>query len=289
VALTIAGSDSGGGAGIQADLATFAALDLHGASAITAVTVQDTTGVHGIHPVPVEFIIAQVEAVLRDLNPAAVKVGMLGDETATRAVADFARAGRLARLVVDPVLASTSGHSLAASGVTRALLEDLFPHATLITPNTDEAAALLGTRPAASVDEQVDQARSLLRAGPAAVVITGAVAVGPDGVERVDVLAARCSGGVRVLRSPEILTTNDHGTGCTYAAAAAAYLARGESVHDAVRSARSVVRRALHTSAAWRLGRGRGPVAHTAAAFLVHSLTVPSAPDLAPTTQGATR
>lgn len=261
VALTIAGSDSGGGAGIQADLTTFAALGVHGASAVTAITVQDTTGVHDIHPVPVGVVLAQIECVLRDLAPAAVKVGMLGRPELSEAVARVAAAGRLPRLVVDPVLVSTSGHSLAADGVVATLREQLLPHAHLVTPNTDEAAALLGTVPARSVDEQADHAGALLAFGSRAVVVTGGTVRTPDGTERVDVLAGPA--GTVVFRSPEIATDNDHGTGCTFASAAAAFLARGHTTHDAVLSARGLVRHALRTSAPWRLGSGRGPVAHT--------------------------
>ena len=261
VALTIAGSDSGGGAGIQADLATFAALGVHGASAITAVTVQDTRGVHGIHAVPADTVVAQVETVLADLRPAAVKVGMLGDVAVTRAVSALAAAGRLPHLVVDPVLVATSGDSLAAEGVVAALCEQLLPHATLATPNTDEAAALLGLAPARCVDEQVEQAGALLGLGLRAVVVTGGVSLSAKEIQRVDVLAT--PGRIEVFTSPEIDTDNDHGTGCTFASAAAAALAQGADVHDAVVTARGFVRRALHTSSTWRLGYGRGPVAHT--------------------------
>lgn len=283
VALTIAGSDSGGGAGIQADLTTFAALGVHGTSAVTAVTVQDTTGVHGSHAVPVDVVLAQVDRVLADLHPAAVKVGMLGEATLALAVARLAAQARLPGLVVDPVLVSTSGHSLAAEGVIRVLLLGLLPHAELVTPNTDETAALLDTTPATTVDEQADQARALRTFGPAVVVVTGGRVHDPAGgsvtssTDRVDVLAD--ANGTHVLRSPEITTDNDHGTGCTFSAAAAAFLARGESTFDAVLSARAFVRHALGTSADWRLGAGRGPVAHTNTAFFEPSpARVPASP-----------
>ncbi|AXG13017.1 bifunctional hydroxymethylpyrimidine kinase/phosphomethylpyrimidine kinase [Intrasporangium calvum] len=284
VALTIAGSDSGGGAGIQADLATFAALGVHGASAVTAVTVQDTTGVHGVHALPVDVVLAQVDCVLADLAPTVVKVGMLGEARLALAVARLAAAGRLPRLVVDPVLVSTSGHSLAAYGVTQALRDHLLPHAVLVTPNTDEAAALLDVGPARSVDEQADQAQALRALGATTVVVTGGTVRTAAGADRVDVLAQ--AAGTHVFRSSEIATDNDHGTGCTFASAAAAFLARGESTRDAVLSARGFVRHALRTSAGWRLGAGRGPVAHTRTTFLdppASTLTSPL------TSQGAPR
>lgn len=267
VALTIAGSDSGGGAGIQADLATFAALGVHGASAVTAITVQDTTGVHLIRPVPVEVVVAQVEAVVTDLRPASVKTGMLGDADTTRAVGALAADCRLPHLVVDPVLVSTSGQRLAAGGVVDALREHLLPHAAVMTPNTEEAAALLGCDRAKTLDEQRAQARALLDLGCGAVVVTGGDfgRFSADGcsvplVERTDVVAT--PQGVLVLTDPEIDTTNDHGTGCTFASAISASLAAGLPVAAAVQVARSFVRQALRRSAPWRLGRGRGPVSH---------------------------
>ena len=256
VALTIAGSDSGGGAGIQADLATFAAHGVHGTSAITAVTVQDTLGVKGIHPVPPDVVMAQVETVLADFPVAAVKTGMLGDAEIVDVVADLARAGRLHRLVVDPVLVSTSGHALATGAAAAAIATTLVPAAFLLTPNSDEAAALLGTEPARNVAAQREQAEALRRLGAHAVVVTGGV----DGLHRVDVLASPA--GAEELRGRAIATRNDHGTGCTFAAAAAAALAHGADVHAATRTAHHAVRSALTRSAGWRLGRGAGPVSH---------------------------
>lgn len=267
VALTIAGSDSGGGAGIQADLATFAALGVHGASAITAVTVQDTTGVHQVHHVPVEVVLAQVHAVVTDLRPTAVKTGMLGESGIVRSLGALAADGLLPQLVVDPVLVSTSGHRLAGRGVVASLREHLLPHADVITPNTDEAAVLLGCHPAASLEEQSTQARALLELGCTAVVVTGgAFARSPGGhgcsnhVQRTDVVAT--ARGVRVLAGPEIDTRNDHGTGCTFASAIAGSLATGLPLDAAVQAARSFVQQALQRAASWQLGRGRGPVSH---------------------------
>jgi hydroxymethylpyrimidine/phosphomethylpyrimidine kinase len=263
VALTVAGSDSGGGAGIQADLTTFAAHGVHGASAVTAVTVQDTTGVHGFHLMPPDVVIAQIRAVLTDLRPVAVKTGMLVGAATADAVGALAADGLLPCLVVDPVLVSTSGHSLAGAGVTVALREHLLPHATVVTPNTDEAAALLGCAPAATLDEQVDQARALVDLGCQTVVVTGGAFEqrgGAGGPQRVDVIAT--SDGVRTFASPEVATTNDHGTGCTFASAVAAGLAHGLTTRAAVETARTFVRTALLHAADWRIGRGRGPVSH---------------------------
>lgn len=267
VALTIAGSDSGGGAGLQADLATFSALGVHGTAAVTAVTVQDTTGVHGIHLLPAELVVAQVQAVVTDLQPAAVKTGMLGDVEVVRTVGALAARGLLPRLVVDPVLVATSGHRLAGHGVVAAMTEHLFPHAEVVTPNVEEAAVLLGCEPARNPEEQAAHARALLELGCRAAVVTGgrhlpsaADADTRGGAQRVDVLAD--ASGVRVLAGQEIATSNDHGTGCTYASAIAASLARSLTVPEAVQVARSFVRQALLASAPWRLGRGRGPVSH---------------------------
>lgn len=255
VVLTIVGSDSGGGAGIQADLATFAALGVHGTSAVTAVTAQDTSGVHGIHLMPLDVVEAQVISVATDFTLAAVKTGMLGDAGVVRLLARLAAAGMLPRLVVDPVLVATSGDRLTSAAAARAITVQLLPHATLATPNAAEAAALLGVQTAESLAHQREHALALAAKGPA-VVVTG----GTDGADRVDVLAWH--GTTYELRGPVIETTNDHGTGCTFSAAAAAALAHGATVPEAVSAARRFVRAALETSASWRLGRGTGPVSH---------------------------
>jgi hydroxymethylpyrimidine/phosphomethylpyrimidine kinase len=256
VALAIAGSDSCGGAGIQADLTTFAAHGVHGACAVTAVTVQDTTGVHAIHPVPPDVVAAQARAVLADLPVAAVKTGMLGDAGTVAAVAELAATGRLPQLVVDPVLVATSGDRLTTEAAATAITRDLLPHAVLATPNGEEAAALLGVSMATSVQEQKEQAVALLATGVRAVVVTG----GRDSADRVDVFAH--DGAITELRARSIATANDHGTGCTFAAAAAAALSHGAALPHAVAAAHLFVRAALTDSARWRLGRGAGPVSH---------------------------
>jgi hydroxymethylpyrimidine/phosphomethylpyrimidine kinase len=221
------------------------------------VTAQDTTGVHGIHPLPAAVVLAQVEVVLDDLPVAAVKTGMLGEVEVVRLLTRLAAQGRLPNLVVDPVLVSTSGQRLTTAAAT-AQLRALLPHATLVTPNAQEAAALLGTRVATTLDEYADHAAALLALGSHGVVVTGAV----DGDDRVDVLVTHTA--TRLLRGPAIETANDHGTGCTFASAAAASLARGAALGEAVAMAHAFVRTALEASAGWRLGRGRGPVSHLA-------------------------
>jgi hydroxymethylpyrimidine/phosphomethylpyrimidine kinase len=265
VALTIAGSDSGGGAGIQADLVTFAALGTHGASAVTALTAQNTVGVAGVHVPPVDFLRAQLDAVLDDLPVAAVKTGMLATEAVVRVVAEVAAAGRLPNLVVDPVLVSSTGARLLDPGAESAYLDILFPHALVVTPNTREASALTGT-PIVTVDDARHAARWLGGRGPAWVVIKGGHLAGGDdrdggrAGEAVDVVYETATGAVTELRRPRIDTRNDHGTGCTFGAATAALLARGAPVPEALAVAKQFVHDGLVSSADWQLGGGHGPV-----------------------------
>jgi hydroxymethylpyrimidine/phosphomethylpyrimidine kinase len=252
VVLTIAGSDSGGAAGIAADLATFAGLGAHGACVVTAVTAQDTLGVRDVLPVPPATVSAQLDAVLEDLPVTAAKTGMLGSPEVVRLVAHRLR-GR--PLVVDPVLVATSGAELGGPEVRRAYLEHLIPAATVITPNADEARALLG------IDETPrEMARSLAGLGAAAVVTGGP---GPD---RADVHCtdwAALPGEEPVpLTHPAVATDNDHGTGCTFSAALAVHLARAVPLVPAVRRAAAYTTHQLGISATWTLGRGRGPIAH---------------------------
>jgi hydroxymethylpyrimidine/phosphomethylpyrimidine kinase len=260
VALTIAGSDSGGGAGIQADLVTFAALGVHGTSAVTALTAQNTRGVDAVHVPPVELLRSQIDAVLSDLPVAAVKTGMLATEPVIRAVAEYAAAGRLPNLVVDPVLVSSTGARLLDAGAERAYIEALFPHALVVTPNTREVAALLG-RDVGSVDDAVAAARELGGYGPAWVVVKGGHLRGDGtGGDAVDVVVEAATGQVSELRRPRVDTANDHGTGCTFGAAVAASLARGAGVPAALAAAKDFVHAGLVASVGWRLGGGHGPV-----------------------------
>lgn len=252
VLLSIAGTDSGGAAGLAADLATFAALGVHGACAVTAVTAQDTTGVHRVVALDADDIRAQVLAVLGDLPVAAAKAGMLGSAEAAHVVAELV-AGTVP-LVVDPVLVATSGAVLGNDALLAAYREVLLPRAAVVTPNLDEALALTGLDRDRS---PVEIAAALHDLGPA-VVLTGG-----------DPTAALCrdtvvdhTGITTVLEHPVVRTRNDHGTGCTYSAALAVHLARGLDLVSAARLAQAFVARALATSATWRLGHGRGPVAH---------------------------
>jgi hydroxymethylpyrimidine/phosphomethylpyrimidine kinase len=250
VCLAIAGTDSGGAAGLPADLATFAAFGVHGACVVTAVTAQDTTGVRAIHVPPIAMVSEQLDAVTEDLPVATVKTGMLGSPEVVRLVAE--RLSHL-RLVVDPVLVATSGAVLGDEAVCRAYLEHLLPVATVITPNVDEATALLACDGAPA-----ELARHLATFGPT-VVVTGG---GTSGL---------CTDWVAVpgqqpvpLTHPAIETENDHGTGCTFSAALAALLARDVALLPACRRAAAYTSRQLALSRTWNLGRDRGPIAHLA-------------------------
>jgi hydroxymethylpyrimidine/phosphomethylpyrimidine kinase len=257
VALTVAGSDSGGGAGIQADLLTFAALGVHGASAITALTAQNTVGVAGVHVPPPEFLRAQLDAVLEDLPVAAVKTGMLATEDVISAVAEYAAAGRLPNLVVDPVLVSSTGARLLDPGAEAAYREALFPHALVVTPNTREAQALLGA-PVESLDDARHAAGKLAEFGPRWVVVKGGHLAVDGGA--CDVVVESATGDTTELCLARVDTRNDHGTGCSFAAATAAGLAHGLPVLEALRAAKRFVHEGLERSARWALGAGHGPV-----------------------------
>lgn len=255
VVLTIAGSDSGGGAGIQADLKTFAAQRCFGASVITAVTAQNTRAVTDVHAVPVATVDSQLTAVLDDLPVAAVKTGMLGSAEVAELVAARARGGALPHLVVDPVLVSSTGHEL---GVVAAI-ERLLPYAVVATPNVAEAAALVG-RPVRTSDELARAAADLVAGGARYVVVTGGDAPEAGAGQAVD---AVCGDGKEwLLRGPRVATRHNHGSGCTFSAAIAAGLAHGRPVPDAIAHAKSYVARALAGSADWQLGHGIGPLDH---------------------------
>ncbi len=252
VALTIAGTDSGGAAGVAADLATFSALGAHGTCAVAAVTAQDTTGVRRVAQLSADDVAAQVDAVLEDLPVAVVKTGMLGTTEIAKVVA-----GLPARLplVVDPVLVATSGAELGDDAVVVAYRDHVLPRALVVTPNLDEALRLVG---ATRHDPVEDVAWALHALGPA-VVLTG----GDPGAATCSDVVVDGRGRVQVLEHAAVPTTNDHGTGCTFSAALAVHLARGKPLVEAAASAQAFVAAALRTSAGWRLGRGRGPVAHT--------------------------
>lgn len=255
VALTIAGSDSGGAAGIQADLTTMAALGVHGTAALTAVTAQNTTGVQEVHAVPPPVVDAQIESVLTDLPVAATKTGMLGTTAIVELVADRAAAGDLPRLVVDPVMVATSGDRLLDPDAEEHYRDALLPHALIATPNLREAAVLTD-RPLATIDDVRSATDELSALGASWLVVTGGHLEG----DAVDLVLH--DGRWTELRAPRLETDNDHGSGCTFASATASLLARGEPPDRAIEQAKAFVARRLAASAAWRLGHGHGPVGH---------------------------
>jgi hydroxymethylpyrimidine/phosphomethylpyrimidine kinase len=256
VAVTIAGSDSGGGAGVQADLKTFAALGVYGASVIAALTAQNTQGVLAVHQVPAEFITAQIDAVLSDFDVAAVKIGMLGNAAAIDAVAAGLDRHHARNVVLDPVMAATSGEKLLAADAVGALRK-LAAQASVLTPNLPEAAILLDAELARDELEMRRQARTLLALGPAAVLIKGGHGSGPESVDLL-VEADACTR----FAAPRIDTPNTHGTGCTLASAIAAGLAKKLSIADAVRDAKAYVSAAIAAADRLGVGSGRGPLHH---------------------------
>ncbi|HEX6750491.1 MAG TPA: bifunctional hydroxymethylpyrimidine kinase/phosphomethylpyrimidine kinase [Longimicrobium sp.] len=254
IVLTIAGSDSGGGAGIQADLKSFHAFGVFGTSAITAITVQNTLGVSGVHPVPIDVVRAQIAAVAEDLPPAACKSGMLATAGLVRAVAASIREHALPNYVLDPVMVATSGDRLLAGDAERTIVEELVPLAALVTPNLDEAAILVG--------EPVEDETGMRRAADALVAMGARAALLKGGHLRGDELVDVLYDGRewRTWRRPKLATRNTHGTGCTLSAAAAAGLAHGRPLARAVEDALDYVQRAM--AAAPGLGRGHGPLNH---------------------------
>jgi hydroxymethylpyrimidine/phosphomethylpyrimidine kinase len=254
-ALTIAGSDSGGGAGIQADLKTFQANGCYGLSVITALTAQNTRGVQGVHAVPEAFIRAQLDSVMEDIGCDAAKTGMLASASLIGAVAESVAKWRIERLVVDPVMVSKSGHRLLAPDAVAALVERLLPYAAVVTPNLEEVAGLLGKYPR-NVVEMMDAAKAMAKLGPRAVVVKGGHLT--DLPQAVDVLFDGTS--TEILRAPRSPNRHTHGTGCTLSAAIAAGLAKGLPVRDAVAAAKDYLTGAIEH--AWPLGKGIGPVDH---------------------------
>jgi hydroxymethylpyrimidine/phosphomethylpyrimidine kinase len=267
VALTIAGSDSGAGAGLQADLKAMSALGVFATTVVTAVTAQNTVAVTAVHPVPTEVVEAQLAAVLDDFALSAVKTGMLASAPTVHLVADHAGAGHLPALVVDPVMVASTGRRLLADDAVDAYRRRLVPHALLVTPNVFEAAILAGVEPVdgADVDAMVELARRIHALGPAWVLVKGghlpgvhAAGPGPAPDTVADVLFD--GSDVRVLRDTLVVTGNNHGTGCSLASAAAALLAGGADVPLAVAGAKRFVHDALVGAAGWHLGRGHGPL-----------------------------
>lgn len=257
IALTIAGSDSSGGAGIQADLKTFSAFGVYGASVLTALTAQNTHGVQGVEPVRPEFVTAQLKSVLDDLDVRAIKTGMLANSAIVSAVADALKRAPTIPVIVDPVMVATSGDRLLAPDAIAAYKNELFPRAMLVTPNLPEAAALLGAGMARSEDEAVGQARAIAAFGSRAVLVKGGHGQGDTAVD----ILVRGDVVVR-LTAPRIETQHTHGTGCTLSAAIAALLARGEALETAVRRAKDYVSAAIAAGQELGVGHGSGPVDH---------------------------
>ena len=267
VALTIAGSDSGAGAGVQADLKAMSALGVFATTVVTAVTAQNTAAVTAVHPVPADVIAAQLAAVLDDFPVSAVKSGMLATAATVRLVAERAAAGDLPQLVVDPVMVASTGRRLLDDGAVAAYRQHLVPRALLVTPNLFEAAILADVDPVedAGVADMVELARRVHALGPGWVLVKGGhlpgvhdVAGGPVPERVADVLFDGTD--VHVLEDSVVVTRNNHGTGCSLASASAALLARGADVAAAVAGARRFVHEALVGASAWDLGQGHGPL-----------------------------
>jgi hydroxymethylpyrimidine/phosphomethylpyrimidine kinase len=257
IALTIAGSDSGGGAGIQADLKAFAALGVYGCSAITSLTAQNTQGVQGVLPIAPEFVQAQIHSVLSDISVGAIKTGMLARSDIIAAVALSLSQYPQIPLVLDPVMVATSGDRLLAEDAIDVLIKKLIPRAALLTPNLLEAAALLNQKVAASLEEMQQQAEQLLLMGADAVLMKGGHG---SSKESTDLLLSR--DGCELFSAERIATKNTHGTGCTLASAIAAGLAKKLSLRDAVAQAKDYLHNALVHSNELSIGQGCGPVHH---------------------------
>jgi hydroxymethylpyrimidine/phosphomethylpyrimidine kinase len=257
IAVTIAGSDSSGGAGIQADLKTFSALGVYGASIITALTAQNTRGVTGIHDVPPDFVAAQMDAVFSDLKVDAVKIGMLSSRAIIEAVATGLDRQRAKNIVLDPVMVATSGDRLLAPDAVDALRNSLIARALIVTPNLPEAAALADAPLARTEAEMEAQARAILRLGVRYVLIKGGHGGGDESVD----LMIGGDGVVRLL-AKRIDTKNTHGTGCTLSSAIAAHLARGLDVVAAAHAAKTYVTNAIAAADRLDVGSGHGPLHH---------------------------
>jgi hydroxymethylpyrimidine/phosphomethylpyrimidine kinase len=257
IAVTIAGSDSGGGAGIQADLKTFSALGVYGASVITALTAQNTLGVTAIHEAPADFVRAEIDAVFSDLAVDAVKIGMLASPALIETVADGIDRFGLRTIVLDPVMVATSGDLLLRPEAVDTLIRTLLPRALVITPNLAEGARLLGEEVARDRASMVDQATRLHALGPRAVLLKGGHG---DEPEAADVLVT--DDAVTWFTAPRHPTRNTHGTGCTLSSAIAAGLALGKGLEEAVADAKTYVTEAIVAADRLSIGRGHGPVHH---------------------------
>ena len=256
-ALTIAGSDSGGGAGIQADLKTFAALGVYGMSALTAITAQNTVGVQGVVELPASFVGLQIDAVLTDIGADAVKTGMLSNSEIIAVIAAKMQEYRVDNLVVDPVMVAKSGDPLLRPEARQALIERLIPLAKVLTPNLQEARVLTGLE-IESLEDMKEAARAIQRLGARHVVVKGGHL--PGSPQSIDVLYD--GHDFTEFAAPRIATRNTHGTGCTFASAIAAGLAKGQSVPEAVGAAKAYLNAVLRASVDLHLGQGHGPLNH---------------------------
>jgi hydroxymethylpyrimidine/phosphomethylpyrimidine kinase len=256
IALTIAGSDSGGGAGIQADLKSFSALGVYGASVITAVTAQNTKTVAAVHAIPTVMVEAQIRIVLEDLDVKAIKIGMLATAEIIAAVADALRRFQ-GHIVLDPVMVAKSGDALLDESAVSALLLHLVPRATLLTPNLPEAAKLLGATPAISLDEMLAQGRDLCSKGAAAVLMKGGHGQGETCVDLLVTPQKHWR-----FEAPRIATRNTHGTGCSLSSAITAELAKGKPLNEAVARAHGWLHEAIKRADGLQVGHGHGPVHH---------------------------
>lgn len=258
IAVTIAGSDSGGGAGIQADLKTFSANGVFGASVLAALTAQNTRGVTAIHDVPPDFVRAQIDAVYSDLKVNATKIGMLASSPIIEAVSEGLKAHATGPIVLDPVMVAASGDPLLAESAVASLIGVLLPLADVVTPNLHEAARILETEVANTESEMLSQAQQLLRLGARSVLLKGGHGQGEDSSD----LFLDATGSATWLRERRIATENTHGTGCTLSSAIAAGLARGEGLEAAISQAKQYVHGAIAAADEIEIGSGHGPVHH---------------------------
>ena len=262
-ALTMAGSDSGGGAGIQADLKTFSALGCYGMSVLTAVTAQNTQAVSGIHALPPDFIARQIDAVLEDIGVDVVKIGMLHSSDLIVTVAERLKHYKIEKIVVDPVMVATSGDKLLKDDAVESLKRELFPLATIITPNLPETACLLkrSLESFTHADDAVleNACRELAAFGPQSVLIKGGHS---ENGKLLDLLYESREDGFRYFRSQRVDSQNTHGTGCTLSSAIAAWIGKGESLPTAVEKAKEYISGAILAGVEYQIGHGHGPVHH---------------------------
>ena len=254
--LTIAGSDSGGGAGIQADLKTFAAIGCYGMSVITALTAQNTKGVTAIHPLPPSFAVEQMSAVFTDIGADAVKIGMLYSAELIEAVSEMLNKYRARNIVLDPVLVAQSGDKLLQDDAIQAIKDHLMPVADVVTPNLPEAEVLLGQK-IASFEDMQRAARSLAQFGSRSVLIKGGHL---EESQSTDLLYLTEEDRFVILEAERVDSRNNHGTGCTLSSAIAAYISRGSQIENAVRKAKTYIQNAIRAGAAYKIGHGHGPV-----------------------------